>query len=848
MRTAALGPGAGAEPAPGVARIVAPEHARPGELGGKGGALAEFADGPWAIPPWFAVVPPADGAPVIDEGSLDAAIAAIAGDASTFAVRSSARDEDGVAHSFAGQYETHLFVPRREVGARIRDVWHAASSARVAAYRHERGLGADGALPTVLVQRMLAPEAAGVAFSADPVTGRRSVCVVSATAGVGERLVSGEVDGDGWRVDAGGVIIERTGSGSPALDDARVVEVVALARAVERARGVPQDIEWAWAEGRLWLLQARPITSLASIPDPDAAPTLWDNSNIAESYGGVTTPLTFSFARSVYEEVYRQFCRIVRVPESRIAGADDALRSMLGLVRGRVYYNLVSWYRVLALLPGYTLNRRFMEQMMGVKEGIPSSLESRVRPDTSGGRFAEWMNVARTVLGLLRAHRALDADVPRFHRRLDDALSRGGDLATLRPDELVAHYRELERRLLTRWDAPLVNDFFAMIHYGALRALAAKWCGDVDGTLQNGLVGGEGGIISAEPAKRIVRLARLVAERPELAAALAEGTPAEARRALRAHPDVEESVREYLATFGDRCLDELKLETATLDDDPAPLLRAIGRGASVPVPAAGGTGVGASTREAAERRAFDALRGRPVRRAVFRWVLANARRRVRDRENLRFERTRVFGRVRRIFVELGKRYAALGLLDSPRDVFHLTVDEALGATEGTSASLDLRALAAARREEFARYHAMPAPPDRFTTRGPVHPGTRLEATATAGPVEEPTGERRKGLGCHPGRVRGIVRVVRDPRDAELRPGEILVAERTDPGWVLLFPAARGLLVERGSLLSHAAIVARELGLPAVVSVSGVTSWLRTGDEVELDGETGDVVRLAPAAS
>jgi pyruvate,water dikinase len=252
----------------------------------------------------------------------------------------------------------------------------------------------------------------------------------------------------------------------------------------------------------------------------------------------------------------------------------------------------------------------------------------------------------------------------------------------------------------------------------------------------------------------------------------------------------------------------------------------------------------------AERRVEKALAHRPFREAVFGWVLRHARDRVRDRENLRFERTRVFGRVRRIFVELGKRYAAVGMLDDPRDVFYLTIDEALGWTGGTSASADIRAIANARKAEFARYRDLPVPADRFETRGMVHVGhdfvtpTRAATTPLDGAsAAKPEGDARRGTGCYPGIIRGIARVVRDPREATLEAGEILVAERTDPGWVMLFPAASGLLVERGSLLSHSAIVARELALPAVVAIDGLTSWLESGDEVELDGRTGDVRRL-----
>ena len=160
----------------------------------------------------------------------------------------------------------------------------------------------------------------------------------------------------------------------PALTDDEVRAVAALARQAGHHFGRPQDIEWAIEDGCLYLLQARPITALSEVVDPDGALCLWDNSNIAESYAGVTTPLTFSFARRAYEEVYRQFCRLMRVPAARIAAHDDIFPRMLGLIRGRVYYNLLSWYRVLALLPGYALNRGFMEQMMGVRERLPESL------------------------------------------------------------------------------------------------------------------------------------------------------------------------------------------------------------------------------------------------------------------------------------------------------------------------------------------------------------------------------------------------------------------------------------------------------------------------------------------
>ena len=838
------------------------------QLGGKAGALASLRRFGLPIPAWFVVAP---GAAMQSgwEAAVEGALRRLAPNGEPVAVRSSAAGEDGVEHSYAGQLESYLFVRAENVVARVRDVWESAESARVAAYRAERRI-TSASVPAVLVQRMVDAEKSGVAFSADPVSGRRGRCVVAAAFGLGTALVSGADDADTVVVERAGEIVDRktatkrvahrrgpegdvvevelapTDSTTPVLSDSEARAVAALARRAALHAGGPQDIEWAFERGELYLLQSRPITSLAALGDPDGPPALWDNSNIAESYGGVTTPLTYSFARYVYEEVYRQFLAIVGVPAATIEDNGDALRRMIGLVRGRVYYNLYSWYRALALLPGFRLNRRFMEQMMGVREGLPEALAAELSASSRGARWRDALGVLRMGRRLVSANFRIERSVRAFHARLDRALAGSGvPLSDMRPDEIVAHYRTLEGELLRNWDAPLLNDFFAMIHFGALRKLATKWCGDDAGTLQNDLVAGDGAIVSAEPARRIREMATIAAQDSAVVEALTSGNPDIALAAVRRTPALATRYDEYLSRFGDRCLDELKLETETLDDDPALLLDAIGRAAASP--ATSTASERADFRGDAERRAFGALRGHPLRRWVFRRVLGQARGRVRDRENLRFERTRVFGRVRRIFLELGKRFAALGLLDEGRDVFWLEVDEALGVVDGTATSINLRALVEARRSEFAEYEATAAPPDRFETRGMVHQGRQWEAVPA--PVAAPVagGEQRTGTGCYPGLVRGPVRVVRDPRDAGLRPGEILVAERTDPGWVMLFPAASGLLVERGSLLSHSAIVARELGIPAVVSVAGLTQWLETGDMVEMDGRAGTIRRLHRAA-
>lgn len=887
----------------------------PALLGGKAAALARLGGLP--VPAWFAVSPDAfrarmteaqrhafeagDAAALFSvaagihmseavRGEIERAVAALSPRGEPLAVRSSAPDEDGRTDSFAGLLESYLFVDPRDVPERVERVWRSGFSPRVAAYRTERGLTGPLRPPAVLVQRMVDAQTSGVAFSVDPVSGNRDVAVVAAVWGLGTGLVSGRCDADTYHVDATGQITarqigrkveaDRRGTDGtsttcvpvlpelaerPALDDDAARRVAALARRVADRAGCPQDIEWALEDGHLYLLQARPITAAAPASPAEGRPIIWDNSNIAESYPGITTPLTFSFARRAYGDIYRQLCRVLGVPRRTIEEQDPTFRTMLGFVRGRIYYNLLSWYRLLALVPGFRFNRRFMEGMMGVGEGLPEDVAVLPAPATRRQRVAagqpvssNGLRVIGTVCGLLAGYATLPRRIRRFHRHLEETLGHGRpDLHGRTAEDLAASYRDLERRLLGGWDAPLLNDLCAMIFVGLLRALSTSWCGDRDGRLAGDLLSGEGGIISAEPAYLMRRMARIAAEHGALTDALEHGTGGEIARAAEAVPAFRAACEAYLARFGDRCPGELKLESATLYDDPMPLYRAVGLLAHQQEPGAGpprgdARAAAPASRFQAEETVRRALRWRPLRRLLFAFVLHNARARVRDRENLRFERTRVFGRARLILLELGRAFHRQGVLDDSRDVLYLEVEEVLGLVDGTATCTDLRGLAAVRKAEMVRFAAMPAPPDRFVTHGPVHldagphrrPASRSQAAAgesTGQPVSS-CGSWR-GMPCCPGTVRARVRVVVDPAGAHVCPGEILVAERTDPGWITLFSLAGGLLVEHGSLLSHSAIVARELGIPTIVGLADATRLLRDGDWVEMDGAAGTVMRV-----
>jgi len=505
------------------------------------------------------------------------------------------------------------------------------------------------------------------------------------------------------------------------------------------------------------------------------------------------------------------------VSEKIIADNDYIFTHMLGLCDGQVYYNLLSWYKLVAILPGYKTNAKFMEQMMGVKEELPAEVRKLLPPPSNA-------SILTAVRKLWKHHRNNERNVEKFFKRLNDTV-KSKDLSGFSLFELAEYYRDLENKLLKNWETPVINDFFSMIFYGLLKNTAKKWCGLEDENKFNGLLRNTGDIISAEPARRVRELAEMVCAEAELVESLLSGDIFNSTKKMS--PEVKAKIDEYLEKFGDRCINELKLESETLNDDPTSLYRAVGNFA-VKL----NSGDVQEVKDNFDEREIINKAG--LKKPIFKWILKNARRTIRNRENLRFERTRVFGAVRGIYKEMGMRLASFGVIDEREDVFYLECGEVLGYIEGTGTTQDLRGLINVRKKEFAGFVRLLD--DRFDTYDCVSISQRHVKQAD----EVQTGDELSGLGCCPGIVRGRARVISDPKDAVIHPGEILVAQRTDPGWIMLFPVASGVLVEYGSLLSHAAIVVREMGIPAVVSVKNLFASVKTGDLLELDGEKGVV--------
>jgi pyruvate,water dikinase len=781
---------------------------------------------------------------------------------SRISVRSSAGDEDSHSHSFAGQLSSFLYVEGRvETIKHIKKVWASAFSERSLVYRKENHLDFQKISVAVILQEMIDADKSGVLFTCEPIEQNISQFVISASYGVGEGMVSGAVDADTfWIESTTGHLLKseiidkrekmvRARSGLchlipneeiqrqiSCLGAHDLIALYSAGRKIQKFYRRPQDIEFAFKNEKLYLLQSRPVTSLSQ--NLVEYPNLWDNSNIVESYGGLTLPLSFSFALRNYKAVYVQFCEVLGVPQNIIKDMDSYLGNMLGILKGRVYYNLYNWYKLVGVLPGFKQNRQFMETMMGVNEALGDEIDKRIEPHPSwstwSGRLRKMVTGFYFLIYHFRIQNLVDSFLKNFHR--DFRFYRKLPLGQMRGDELIQIYFEVERKMLGQWKAPIINDFLCMVHFGLLRKLTQNWLKQLDDTLQNDLLAGEGGYESAEPTRRAIVLAKMALKLPSLTRLILE-TPVEDGLEAINQSEFKEFyivVKKYIDDFGFRCMSEMKLEEIDLTTNPSYLftiLKNYLRGDHSALDSEDREHV---LRKKAEKNLNEHLKS--WRLIVYKWVLKHARKAVKNRENTRFARTRIYGIARSIFRRIGEDLARQNILTQPRDIFWITIEEVSGIYNGTLPSCNLVALIQLRKQEYSQFDK--EIDARIFTRGPVYWNNQFIKEQKIEIL--PEGIDLKGLPCCPGIVEGVVKVIVNPTDDLCLNGEILVTPRTDPGWVPLYPSISGLLVERGSLLSHSAIVAREMGIPAIVSVPQLLQKLSTGMRIRIDGKAGTI--------
>lgn len=833
--------------------------------------------------------------------------------------------EDADGNPLAGMSDSFLYVPRAAVREAVLKCWASGFSAEGLLYRHRQGLSVAGLTVAVGVQQMVFGERSLVLFTCDPASYARDT-VVSAGWGIGEGVVAEKADVDHYflRTRTGNVervvadkarmvTVHARGHGTqvvevpqerravPVLSDDEVSALGATGRRIEQIFGAPQDIEATiTADGAVHILQSRPV-----VIEYDRH-QIWSSANVSESFPGTTTPMTYSVARRFYRLLNHDYLRRCGVPERRLHDLHETMTRLLGFIEGRVHHNITSFIEMLSVLPIFDGYRRDWERLVAELDTFYHHGVSRPAgvPARIGRRLALARGWARAAWNYARLRR----DFAAFEAEWADVFegTRRVDLDRQHPLVLVATYREVWRRAARIWGTTLINYQFMVLSHKFIEQCLSRWGIAGDSALLGRLLCGGRQLKGAQIALSAVGLAEMVRADDTLGDLFSSSKPRQIWQRIEtgAVPaGFAAAVRTHLDRYGDRGLQELKLERPNLRDAPWELMKIVQHYVAGGLTAASLDHVEQSSRRAGEEELRAILRRHPVRRRVLLALVDRLRTFLYYREAGRYRRSELFGFSKRVIGALGRHLHGRGFLDGPEDVFLLDIEELFGFIDGSGSTHDLAGLVAVRRRDqhrFARLSparefatadivgaGVPSAPGSTPERGAAEAGgpqygaaeqgaavdgvsmdgapkrrvpdngvshgssdgrAAADGTTDRGAPDHGAVQVLTGLGSCAGRVRGIARVVDDPAlDGELEPDSILVARETDPGWLYLMLAARGIVVERGSVLSHTAITGRKFGIPTIVAVPDAMRRISDGSLIEIDGTSGEVRLLAPEA-
>ena len=786
------------------------------------------------------------------------------------AVRSSATAEDLPDMSFAGQHDTFLNVQGEDrLLAAIAACWSSLWTARAIAYRARNNIDHLAVSIAVVVQKMVPSESSGVLFTSNPLTGRRDETVIDATIGLGEALVSGLVEPDHYVVESnGGRILQRSigakakamhgmaGGGvttsetavphRPAIQDEQVRELTETGQRVAEMLGSPQDIEWAYAHGELFLLQSRPITSLFPVPPDsgDGALRVYVSLGAIQGVQGPFTPMGQEMIRGLFAGL------------ARLAGYDASISSQK-LIR---FSAERPWVDATAALRNAFGRRIFLRVFPLVEPGAADAVRELVADPRLQGGGIRPITLRRVGPFAVRVIRSLSRALLRPEKTALEALRATEDCIEevemrMRTARSLAERIQICERIcydqlfptLMPLLMPLILAGFASLT--VLHRLASilaqlndafqpRVVFDLNRSLPNN--------VTTEMDLALWRVARRIQEDPDAAFAFLEADPNTLARDYQEgdlHRASQTSIADFLERFGMRGPAEIDFGQPRWREDPVPVMGALQALLSIEEPDAMPDAVFRAGRIAAARaedylaEASSRTFGTPLGACLVRWLTKRVRTFAGFRESPKFAVVRILGIARAALLENGRELVEAGVLERADDLFFLQLVEL--KVLAMNAPGDWRRLVNLRR----------AAHQRERRRRPIPRLLLSDGTAIAAGSSSSSGSDGKllvGSGVSPGTVEGIARIVFDPANANLQPGEILVCPGTDPSWTPLFLAAGGLVMEVGGMMTHGSVVAREYGLPAVAGLVRATELLRTGQRLRVDGSSGRVELMDPS--
>ncbi|HEX8140591.1 MAG TPA: PEP/pyruvate-binding domain-containing protein [Pyrinomonadaceae bacterium] len=818
--------------------------------GGKAYNCARLRQAGFPVPGGFVLLSDAPGGPALSR-AVEEALRRWPKE-TLFAVRSSAADEDHAGHSFAGIHETKLNVPHASVMGAVEACKASVRSPQALAYRRTQGLSLEDIRTGVLVQAMIKPVVAGVAFTINPVTGAAEELVINATWGLGEALVGGYVEPDEFRLrktdgtllasHIGGKLYRVLSDGGvsrlvetsederarPSLNREQLQELASLLRELEEHYGAPQDVEWGHDGEQFWIVQSRPVTGMAQTLSPTLArhgrDLEWTRANAREVLPDLPSPQVLAALDDILN-------RSMLAYYGRLAAPVSELGPIMKTFYGRPYFNLSQFRHVCRMTGGDPASvMRAIGHEGEIKpedevaarpplgpllRALPDLLRIGWRQLTVGQMVRRWLAEIEEDMALLDAHdpRAMtDAEIVRFLQRWEDTT---------------------EERMAV---------IFVMSGVVLYETELKKICGRVgfppERLIHTYLATGEKSV-SAQQALDLLSLAHR-ARSEERARDYFQKTERfdRFREALRGTRFLEE-FELFLQKYGHRGNYESDWALPRYSEDPEPLLFAIGVHVQAPDCPAPEAIIARQEREAREAwQEFEAKLSRWQKLLLVprvRWLLKRAKKMYVWRELCRSEMVRLTSAIRAWLLVMAERFVERGLIAERDDYFFLTGDEIKEGFDDAERAAQFRSIVAARKADLESWRHLELP---LLMRESELPALLRRATS-AGALTRVGVRELRGLCVSAGCAEGEVLVMRDASEfARMKRGAILVAPATDPSWTPLFTLASGVIVEVGGTLSHAATVAREYGLPALANLKDATKLLGDGDRVRLDATNG----------
>jgi pyruvate,water dikinase len=788
-------------------------------VGGKGASLGELMriDG-IDVPPGFCVTTDAYRRVVVQGAPIDAVAAAITGALArhgaqaAYAVRSSATAEDLPNASFAGQHDTYLNVvgPAVILDA-VRRCWASLFTDRAVSYRERSGIDDSQVEMAVVVQRMVPARASGVLFTADPITGNRTIASVEAIPGLGEALVSGTVNADVHTVQDGAVVARTQRHDQPVLADAQAVELARLGRQIEAHLGSPQDIEWCLDDDGFHVVQSRPITTLFPIPARDDAENrVYVSVGHQQMMTDPMKPLGLSlFQLTALPVMHEAGGRLFVEVTQRLASPSQ--RASLLAVLGKGDPLIGDALQTI-------IDRGFVRPVADEPPARPLPGQEPTTIETDPAIVAD----------LIRRNEESVAALRRDIRPLSGAAL---------VDFILTDIQELKQLLFEPLSSQAIMAGMQAAWW--LNDHAQEWLGErnVADTLSQSVPGN----VTAEMGLALLDVADVVRPHPEVVAFLEQVEDEgflDGLATVEGGPATRDAIQSYLDRYGMRCVGEIDITKPRWSERPTTLLPVLLGHVESFEPGAGARRFEQGRLEALRKRdeLLTRLRAEPEgeqKAEETARIIDRLRTFAGYREYPKYGIVSRYAVYKQALLEEAERLVQAGVLHEPEDVFFLRLDELPEVVRTRHVD---HALVRQRRDDFRAYRSL-TPPRVLTSDGEGVAGAYRRGGVPAGALV--------GIPVSAGTIEGRARVVVDMADADLAAGDILVTTFTDPSWTPVFVTIAGLVTEVGGLMTHGAVIAREYGLPAVVGVEQATRLIRDGQRIRVHGTEGYVERLSP---